>query len=511
VRRSQSLPTTTKPAARSSWAGAADVALLIDVPSGAGSPAPRRVAAPAWPQAVVRAVATMVTVVVAGGAFAPGAGAANGPRFSAPAFTPTRYPNRVVTGDFNGDAAPDIAATDVCNGISVLLGNGDGNFSSPIRSCGVDSGGEVEGVAVADVSGDGRQDIVFVRFGERGPISIWINDGGGRFHRAGVFRSGTWAFGLVAADLNADGIVDLATENQARRELVVLLGTGGGHFAAARRFTGDAALDPADAGFGAVAVGEVNGDGKPDAVLTSFDTRLAVVRIGNGDGSFGPERTLGHAPFGDGVTLADLNHDGRLDVVAALAESKTVVFLGNGDGTFGAIARYTMDPGNFLQGVAVADFDSDANPDIAAISLGDTAEDGLFVRVGRGDGLLGGLRGIRSGPYAVSDPVVADFNRDGRPDVTYAANPDHSRGGVGVSLNSTGLPAPPCVPGFLFRRPLRTAKREIRRGGCRVGHVRYRYSRKVGKNRVIAQRPRSGTVLPNRARVILVASRGPRH
>jgi FG-GAP-like repeat len=322
-----------------------------------------------------------------------------------------------------------------------------------------------------------------------------------------VYWSGRWSEGLVAADLNADGIVDVATENQSRRELVVLLGTGGGRFAPARRFTGDVTRDPADAGFRDIAVGDVNGDGKPDAVLVSSDTRLAVVRLGNGDGTFGPESRVGSAAFGNSVTLADLNHDSKLDVVASLVKSKTVTFLGNGEGTFGATAGYVTDPGEFLMDVTVSDFDGDGNTDLATMSLGND----LFMRLGAGDGALGALRTIRIAPNGYEGPISADFNRDGRPDLAYLAQPSHSQGGVSVLLNWSGLPAPPCVPGFLSPKPLRAAKRDIHRAACRLGRFRYRYSRTIRKHRVISQRPRSGTFRPNRARVSLVASLGRRH
>jgi VCBS repeat protein len=454
----------------------------------------------------LRRLVVAVMVVLAGGSCVAAAGAATGPRFSTPAFTPGVDAWLFVTADFNGDATLDVATIDEGSGLlSVLLGKGDGNFRRRVISRGPD-GNLPEGIAVADVNGDGRPDVLVVSFGSRGPIGIWINDGDGRFHRDGVYRSGTWADGLVAADLNADGVVDLVTENQARRELVVLLGMGGGRFAGAQRFTGDVVGDAADAGFGAVAIGDVNGDGKPDAVLISLDTRLAVVRLGNGDGTFGPELAFGEGRFGQSVTLADLNHDNKLDVAAGLAGRNVAVFLGNGDGTFGATARYEM--GRELEGVAVGDFDGDGNPDMATVALGENKDD-VRVRAGRGDGTFVAPRAVRA-PLTYGVPVAADFNSDGRPDLAYLASHRADQDGVAISFSWDGLSAPPCVVGFLLHNPFDAAERNINRSGCRVGHVRYRYSRRVRKHRVISQRPRSGAVLPNRALVNVVVSRGRR-
>jgi len=430
-------------------------------------------------------------------------------RFSAPAFTQIGGLEEVVAADFNGDGTPDIANIDgICdNGPAVLLGRGDGTFGRPVASCRRLVFGATEATAVADVNGDGRLDIMILSFGSSGPISIWINDGAGRFHHEREYRSGTWADEVVAADLNADGIVDLVTENAGRRELVVLLGLGGGRFAGPDRFTGDITGYAGVATFGALAIGDVNGDGKPDAVFSSDVTRLAVARLGTGDGAFGPEHIVGHVRFGRSVVLADFNHDSMIDVAAALAKSNVAVFLGNGNGTFGAMARYAMDPGEFLRDVAVADFDGDGNTDMATFGDGDH----LLVRAGGGDGTFGALQAHRT-VHAYGGPVVADFNGDGRPDITYpaesSADPFRSRAGVGVSLNWSGRPAPPCVPGFLLRKSLRAAKRSIKRASCRLGDVRHRSSRKVTKNRVISQRPRSGAILPNHATVRLTVSRG---
>jgi len=422
----------------------------------------------------------------------------------------------VVAADFDGDATPDIATIDPrpsrssprrdCNGMSVFVGKGDGAFRRPVNSCVRSDGSLVDGSAIADVNGDARPDIVILRTGRNESIVIWVNDGGGRFHVDRVDRLEGSAFGLVAADLNADGIADLVTQNGVRRELVVLLGTGGGRFGPARRYTGDVAAKGAGFPFGAVAVGDVNGDGKPDAVLIS-DRGVGVVRLGDGDGGFGPERTFGDGLTGESVTLGDLNHDAALDVVAPLRESNVAVLLGHGDGTFSAGRRYSIDPPELLWEAALADFDSDGNIDMAVMSF--AAKDALFVRPGRGDGTFGARQAYPT-PEGTGGSVVADFNRDGRPDLAYDATPRHSRGGVAVSLNWSGQPAPPCVPGFLFRTPLRAAKRQLKRAGCRPGRIRHRSSRKVRRNGVISQRPRSGAILANHARVDLVVSRGRR-
>ncbi len=138
---------------------------------------------------------------------------------------------------------------------------------------------------------------------------------------------------------------------------------------------------------------------------------------------------------------------------------------------------------------------------------------------GRGDGTFGEAQPLPTN-FAEDNSVasaVADFNRDGRLDV--AVGPGDAFGdlyAVGVFLNWTGLPAPPCVVPPLDRsssdgpRPrLERAEALLRANGCAVGRVLPRASRKVREGRILEQRPKAGAVLQSNSPVDLVVSRGP--
>ena len=417
-------------------------------------------------------------------------------------------PAGMVATDLNGDGYADLATEDVGSAsVSVLVGKGTGNFR---RRVAYRTAQSPVGITFADIESDGDPDLVTASRDSAGSISVLVNDGAGRFRRGGTYGSGAKdAYAVAAGDVNHDGIADLVTAHATRDHLTVLAGVPGGHFRHIQSYQGPRALD--------VALGDLNGDGTLDVALACGDGSL-VVRLGVGDGTFGPASAYasGSGPFG--VELADLNHDAKLDVaVANWRASSLSVFLGTGNGTVGAGIPYPMSNRSlrYVDAVLVADFDRDGNLDLATPGNGDAA-----VRRGHGDGTLASLQQVGPGPHGLITQAgaVADFNNDGWPDLAVSEgcagedcleyDPDL----VLVYLNWTGQPAPPCVvpPVASYQIRLRLARRMIRRDGCRVGHIGRRYSRWVRKGRVIGQRPRHDTVLPSRARVDLIVSRGRR-
>jgi hypothetical protein len=169
----------------------------------------------------------------------------------------------------------------------------------------------------------------------------------------------------------------------------------------------------------------------------------------------------------------------------------------------------------YVDAVLAADFDRDGHFDIATPGNG-----GASVRRGRGDGTLLALRTGAPRPYGLitQGGAVADFNGDGRPDVAVneacagAECAEFEPDRAFVYLNWSGQPAPPCVVPPVEWTDLRLpgVRRVRRRAGCRVGHVRYRYSRRVSKGRVIDQSPEHDVVLDSHGRVDLVVSSGGR-
>ncbi len=416
------------------------------------------------------------------------------PQFSAPVETFSgSVPFRVVAADLNADGNADLATADHRAGsVSVMLGKGDGSFRRTVR---YRIGARPADVAAADLSGDGRLDLITSSGDRGGPVTVLINDGASGFRRDLAYPSGAIAPALAAVDVNRDGLVDVLTANLGRRDLGVLLGLGGGRLAAVQRISGgDGAVD--------LDVGDLNGDGNLDVALATARHGDAVtIRLGHGDGTFGPKHTYQAGANPDGVALADLNHDVHVDLAVTNNQDNSVsIFLGKGDGTFGTASRHSMSV--WPDAVVIADFDGDGHPDLATSSiLGEPA-----VALGRGDGTFQRARGL--GWLFYQGAAVADFDRDGRTDLAFAAADVPE---AGVFLNWAGLPAPPCVVMDFKGERLPSAKQYVRYGGCRLGRVRYRYSRRVADNRAIAPRPSIGSVLPSRSRIDIIVSRGRRH
>jgi hypothetical protein len=344
---------------------------------------------------------------------------------------------------------------------------------------------------------------------------VFVNDGAGSFRRDGIYTLNHEAIRVAAGDFNGDGISDVVVY-ALQGEFSILLATGDGRLAAPTTVPGSGGRD--------LTVGDFNADGRLDVALAALFTRSIRVRLGNGDGSFGPARAFGVARGGAiTVSTADLNHDAAIDLVVTREQETVSSLLGNNDGTFGAQTDYRM--GDHETGIAlVGDFNGDKTADVAASGfLGSPGA----VRLGAGDGTFRERHALplfSKFTDAVEEypgtGAVADFNRDGRLDIAIAANDRlrdgselselHEPGWVAVLLNRTGLHDPPCVVVPVTHEPLRVAKRHLRNAGCRVGHVVYRYSRNTRRDRVISQRQSYGSVLTNHSPVRLVVSRGRR-
>jgi hypothetical protein len=350
--------------------------------------------------------------------------------------------------------------------VGVLLGNGDGTFKTAVvyPSGGLYS----DSVAVADFNGDGKPDIVVGNCGftkittcdlaSNGNVAVLLNAGNGTFGSAVPYSLGTniGAASVAVADLTGNGTLDLivAAGSAGSSTVEVLMGNGDGTFKAAVPYN--------SGGFTAlsVAIADVNGDNKPDLVVANWCTDNTCVAssvgvlLGNGDGTFPAAVTYPSGGFlANSVAIGDVNGDGKPDVVVGNGNTSTTVaagnvgvLLGNGNGTFQTAVAYSR-AGVGATSVVISDVNGDGKLDLAVANCGTTgmgcgnADGDLVTLLGNGDGTFQAPVSYGSGGNTPFGLVVGDVNGDGRPDLV-AANCVSNQcgagpGEVGVLLNTT--------------------------------------------------------------------------
>jgi dienelactone hydrolase len=291
----------------------------------------------------------------------------------------------------------------------------DSQLKAKILASDIAKPGTASITAVSPGPGGGPSNTIFF------PVSLPANL---RFG-AVTFPAGTHPGSVATADLNKDGKLDLVVPDTGSGTVSVLLGNGDGTFKAPITYT---VGHGRNFQFFQVAIGDLNGDGNPDFVVSDFDDNYVSVFLGNGDGTFKSGMIYAVGTHPTDVVVADLNGDGKLDLAVTNQNSSnngylpgTVsVLLGNGDGTFQS--HIDFDTGQDPNWVTVGDFNGDGKLDLAVIDgQGNAYTSAVVILLGKGDGTF-----QMTGTYPLSTNGVsgtaADFNGDGKLDLAVADN-----------------------------------------------------------------------------------------
>lgn len=264
-------------------------------------------------------------------------------------------------------------------------------------------------VAAGDLDGNGLPDLVSANAAwTGGTLTVLEGLGQGRFGPGTNVALGAGApTAIRLVDVNLDGKLDAAVSSKFGAAVLVLNGNGSGGFGA-----------PASYGIGALPMmlelGDLNGDGKPDAVTVDGGDKVRVQL--NAAGAFGAATPFTTAGTSMSLALADLDVDGKLDVVTANSTTGSVSVL-RGNGTGGLLAATSYPVADRPWDVAIGDLNVDGKPDLVTANDA-VGADSLSVLLGLGSATFGGATSFVLGLY---DPeprnvVLADVDDDGKLD-----------------------------------------------------------------------------------------------
>jgi len=395
------------------------------------------------------------------------------------------FPGSLIAADLNGDGKVDlICGSAYSDTLTVFTNNGRGDFGSNATYV---VGNWPNSVAAADINGDGKLDLITANYNASSgdTLTVLTNNGSGVFGSNATLVVGNGPTCVIAVDINGDGKSDLICANQTDVTLTVLTNNGSGDFGSnttlevnsypvsvvASDINGDGKLDliSGDHEFGltvqtqigfttwkyattndalSIAVMDVNNDGKPDLITANGnyvvhnsdagagDTLTVLTNAGSGLFGFYTNLAVGSEP--DCVIAADVNRDGKLDLISANANGSGFgslsILTNNGLGGFGLDELVNVGEYGDPTCVTAVDVNSNGKIGLAALVNGELQ---LFTNNGNGVIAFNAVVAVGNDPLWV---VAADVNGDGRADLILAngvnTKPDDPNGTLTVFTNN---------------------------------------------------------------------------
>ena len=468
-----------------------------------------------------RVAALIGFLVVVGTAGAAGTSGST-PSFRAPRGfdTSAKATQSVALGDLNGDGKLDVVAVHGEDSppalrklrmVSVLLGRGDGRLG-PSHAFPIGKAGDEQGawsIAMGDLNGDGKPDVATGNLGAKS-VSVLVNAGHGTFEPPVNYSLGRQPVDIAIADLDGDGKLDIATGNP--NTVSVLLNHGDGTLENAREY-------PGGRDTWALAVGDLNGDGLPEIATANNSRSSITVLSGRGDGSFTGRVDYPTGPGPRTITIGDLNGDGKGDVVTGNGSSDPSgeldwidgisVLLSRGDGTLRPRRDYRprSDQYSGLQFITIRIGDMNGDRKPDLVTADGSDHWSMSVFVNRGSGLFS----RRSSNFGWATSTSAGVGLGSEVVAMGDLNRDRKLDVVEAKWDEVSVfvnsPGLCTVP-WVGTVKLRAARRLIAERHCRVGKITWHKGGTRGW--VYDQRPDPGTVLPKGGKVNLLVDAGGR-
>lgn len=275
----------------------------------------------------------------------------------------TANPTSLAVGDITGDGKLDVVITyGAMDQVQVFSGDGKGVFTG--QAAVATAVKNPISIALADITGDGKLDAV-IGHGAANGLSSLTNTAGVLGSAATITISGaaTQLGGIAVADVSGDGKLDIVVSGATSNNIAVLMGQGGGKFGTPTTYAMPNVTTR-------LVLADLNNDQKLDVVTTNSGAGSVAIRLNNGTGGFGgaaPASTVAAGTSPIGITAGDFDSDGNIDVVVSNAGGGNITaFVGKGDGTLNAGKNFTTNAGP--SSIVSADYNSDGALDVVTTS-----------------------------------------------------------------------------------------------------------------------------------------------
>lgn len=332
-------------------------------------------------------------------------------------------------GDFNGDGTPDIVYVCASSAVYVALGTGSGGFGTSTAY--TTSLSTTYSVVVGDFNGDGKLDIAAASYGNS-TVDIFAGNGDGTFNTTPtVISVGFNPWSITTGDFNGDGKRDFAVSSTSTT-LGIFINNGSGTAFTQTNITTNYAMN--SAGTGDVTTADINGDGKLDLLAISYNSYELMVLTNSGSGTSYTEADYATGTYPYDIGVGDFNGDGKPDVAVPNYNSNTIsTYLNNGSGGFTVNPTFSSTYAS-PSSVAVGDFNGDGKYDLAVGNYNTTA---IAVFLSNGDGTFGAANTYSVGYSYPQKVQAADMNGDGKPDIVV---PSRNSAAISVLINQTVFP-----------------------------------------------------------------------